>query len=105
MMQHFGFSFSSDTHPSHWTTDDPRFGALIFDEEFDTLNLSRWKHEITLSGGGNWEFEYYTNNRSNSYVKEGALYIKPTLTNNTFTKKDYIQTLHNDIDLWGSVPA
>lgn len=30
--------------------------------------------------GGNWEFQYYTNNRSNSFVEDGILYIKPTLT-------------------------
>ncbi len=34
--------------------------------------------------GGNWEFEYYTNNRSNSWVDNGILYLKPTLTNNTY---------------------
>ena len=25
----------------------------------------------------NWEFEHYTNNRSNSYVRDGKLFIKP----------------------------
>ena len=48
---------------------------LILDEQFDTLNHDRWQHEITMSGGGNWEFEYYTNNRTNSFVKEGVLYL------------------------------
>ena len=52
--------------------------TLLLDEEFDTLNLTRWQHEITLGGGGNWEFEYYTNNRSNSYVRGGVLYMQPT---------------------------
>jgi len=32
-----------------------------------------------MSGGGNWEFEYYTNNRTNSFVTDGTLYIQPTL--------------------------
>ena len=95
--------FSSDDKPSYWKSDDPRFGALIFDEEFNELNLSRWGHEITLSGGGNWEFEYYTNNRSNSYVKDGILYIKPTLTNNTFTAPNFMNS--GSISLWGGEPA
>eukprot|EP01084_Bolivina_argentea_P014699 27493_1 len=95
--------FSEDDKPSYWTSDDPRFGNLIFDEEFTELNLSRWDHEITLSGGGNWEFEYYTNNRTNSYVKDGVLYIKPTLTNNTFTAPGFLNT--GTIDLWGGEPA
>lgn len=36
-----------------------------------------------MSGGGNWEFQYYTNNRSNTFVDDGILYIKPTLTSET----------------------
>ena len=32
-------------------------GELIFDEEFDKLDFRMWQHEITMSGGGNWEFQ------------------------------------------------
>eukprot|EP01083_Nonionella_stella_P050249 133712_1 len=96
------YSFAADKSLSR-TSGDPRFGNLIFDEEFNEFNLSRWQHEITLSGGGNWEFEYYTNNRSNSYVKDGVLYIKPTLTNNTFTSPGFMTS--GTIDLWGGAPA
>ena len=39
--------------------------TLIFSDDFDYFNLTIWKHEITLGGGGNWEFQYYDNNRSN----------------------------------------
>jgi len=56
-----------------------------------------------MFGGGNWEFEYYTNNRSNSYTRNSTLYIKPTLTNDTFTAPNFLQS--GTIDLWGSVPA
>ncbi|CAH0546482.1 unnamed protein product [Brassicogethes aeneus] len=52
---------------------------LIFEDNFDTLDLSIWQHEHTLTGGGNYEFQYYCNNRSNSYVENGVLHIKPTL--------------------------
>eukprot|EP00299_Pterocystis_sp_00344_P009834 c4263_g1_i1.p1 GENE.c4263_g1_i1~~c4263_g1_i1.p1 ORF type:complete len:358 (+),score=84.79 c4263_g1_i1:46-1119(+) len=54
--------------------------TLIFSDDFNTLNHTVWSHEITMSGGGNWEFEYYTNNRSNSFVHDGVLHIRPTLT-------------------------
>lgn len=30
-------------------------GELIFQDNFDFLDTSRWKHEISLAGGGNWE--------------------------------------------------
>jgi hypothetical protein len=55
--------------------------ALVFTEDWSKgIDFSLWKHEITMGGGGNWEFEYYINNRSNSFVENGTLMIKPTLT-------------------------
>ena len=33
-----------------------------------------------MGGGGNWEFEMYVDRRQNSFVKDGFLYIQPTLT-------------------------
>jgi hypothetical protein len=49
--------------------------TLIFSDNFDKFDLKTWKHEITMGGGGNWEFEMYTNNRTNSFVQDGKLYI------------------------------
>ncbi|OBZ81999.1 Beta-1,3-glucan-binding protein [Choanephora cucurbitarum] len=57
--------------------------CLIFEDQFNTFNLKTWQHEITLAGGGNWEFQHYTNNRSNSFVEDGILYLKPTLTSDS----------------------
>ncbi|CAH1105417.1 unnamed protein product [Psylliodes chrysocephalus] len=55
-------------------------GDLIFEENFDLLRLDIWKHEQTLGGGsGNNQFQWYTNNRSNTYVEDGILHIRPTL--------------------------
>jgi hypothetical protein len=33
-------------------------GDLIFDEEFDTFDLSRWNHEKTAAGGGVSDMTY-----------------------------------------------
>ena len=74
--------------------------TLIFSDDFDTLNPKTWRHEITLGGGGNWEFEYYTNNRSNSYVKNGILYIKPTLLSDAIG--DAKVRGGYTMDIWGS---
>ena len=30
---------------------------LLFADEFDTLDNEVWEHELTLGGGGNWEFQ------------------------------------------------
>ncbi|EPB91375.1 hypothetical protein HMPREF1544_01696 [Mucor circinelloides 1006PhL] len=57
--------------------------CLVFEDHFNTFDLKNWQHEISLSGGGNWEFQYYTNNRSNSFVEDGILYLKPTMTSAT----------------------
>ena len=54
--------------------------TLIFEDNFDKLDFKKWQHEITMGGGGNWEFEMYQNRRQNSFVKDGVLYLQPTLT-------------------------
>ncbi|XP_013408261.1 beta-1,3-glucan-binding protein [Lingula anatina] len=78
------------------------YPCLIFEDNFDTLDLSTWEHEITAGGGGNWEFQYYTNNRSNTYVRDGVLFIKPTLTADKFGEA-FLSS--GRLDLWGSGPA
>ena len=80
-----------------------RVETLVLDEEFNTLNLTLWQHEITLGGGGNWEFEYYTNNRTNSYVKDGVLYIQPTFLVDDIGEAN----LKNGytMDIWGAAPG
>ncbi|XP_055641211.1 beta-1,3-glucan-binding protein-like [Toxorhynchites rutilus septentrionalis] len=59
-------------------------GELIFEDNFDFFDFEIWDHENTLAGGGNWEFQWYTNNRSNSFVEDGKLFIRPTLTADEF---------------------
>lgn len=75
---------------------------MIFEDNFDYLDFEKWQHENTLAGGGvsiltdlklleiciktytrlaqNWEFQWYGNNRSNSYCHNGNVVLKPTLT-------------------------
>lgn len=50
--------------------------------------------DTTLLPGGNGlghshrEFQYYTNNRTNSFVEDGVLYLQPTLTANTIGEEN-----------------
>lgn len=37
-----------------------------------------------MSGGGNEEFQWYVNDRANSYTTGGNLHIKPTFTSDIF---------------------
>ena len=58
-----------------------------------------------MGGGGNGEFQFYTNNRSNSYVRNGTLFLKPTLTADKFGEKQVSGEIPTIVDLWGGSPA
>ena len=76
--------------------------TLIFEDNFDKLDFKRWQHELTMGGGGNWEFQVYRNNRTNSFIDEGVLHIQPSLT------IDYLgeATMKGgDFAIWGGAPA
>ncbi|XP_065187034.1 beta-1,3-glucan-binding protein-like [Sycon ciliatum] len=77
--------------------------SIVFQDEFTEFDLEVWQPEITLSGGGNWQFDWAYNNRSNTYVRDGVLYLKPTFTS------DYIGEAAVesgfDLDVWGGSPA
>ncbi|PSN57618.1 Beta-1, partial [Blattella germanica] len=74
-------------------------GQLLFEDNFDTFNLERWHHEISASGGRYHEFQMFVNNRSNSFVQNGILHIRPTFTEDVFGQ----DALYNGIlDLRGS---
>lgn len=77
-------------------------GDLIFEENFDELDFETWQHEITMAGGGNWEFQVYTNNRSNSFVEDGNLNIRPSLTADEFGE-NFIRS--GVMNLHGGAPA
>ncbi|XP_072397174.1 beta-1,3-glucan-binding protein-like [Diabrotica undecimpunctata] len=62
-------------------------GQLIFEDNFNWLDLSKWHHEQTLTGGGNNEFEWYTDDRRNSYTSNGQLHIKPTFVADEYGEK------------------
>ncbi|CAH2992139.1 unnamed protein product [Chilo suppressalis] len=77
-------------------------GALIFSDEFNEFDLEKWQHENTLAGGGNWEFQYYNNNRTNSFTQHGILHIRPSLTSDQFG----IDFLSNgNLNVEGGAPA
>ncbi|KAG0278786.1 hypothetical protein BGZ95_003184, partial [Linnemannia exigua] len=76
--------------------------CLLFSDEFDKLDNSVWRHDITLTGGGNFEVQAYLNNRTNTFVRDGIFYIRPTLTEYRIGAR----ALHEGIlDVWGSDPG
>jgi len=89
------------TRPPPEVPECTSYPCLVFEDNFDKLNLDNWEHEITAGGGGNWEFQYYLNNRTNSYVKNGNLFIRPTLTSDRYGEEFLSR---GNLDLWGSAP-
>lgn len=78
--------------------------VLALEDDFDDFNLSLWKHQLTLGGGGNWEFQYYINNRTSSFVKDGVLYIQPILLADQIGQENVVGNNFN-LDIWGLGPA
>ncbi|KAI0224036.1 hypothetical protein L0F63_000905, partial [Massospora cicadina] len=78
-------------------------GKLVFEDNFDFIDFKKWRHELTLGGGANWEFQQYTNNRTVSYTKDGILYIKPGLTADVIGSERAVYT-GGSIDIWGNMP-
>jgi beta-glucanase (GH16 family) len=51
--------------------------SLVWSDEFDgeTIDTTKWEHEVNCWGGGNNELQCYTGDAENSYVGEGVLHI------------------------------
>ena len=60
---------------------------LAFHDSFKTLDFQVWDHEISMSGGGNWEFQIYDNDRELSYIENNTLVIKPKLSEEKYGRK------------------
>lgn len=58
-----------DETPGEWT--------LIWQDEFegDSIDSTKWSHEVNCWGGGNNEAQCYTDRPDNSYVSDGILHI------------------------------
>ncbi|OCB92028.1 hypothetical protein A7U60_g659 [Sanghuangporus baumii] len=52
----------------------------VLDEDFSSFNTDTWAKNISLGGYGNGEFQMTTDSSDNLYIKNGQLYIMPTLT-------------------------
>lgn len=59
-------------------------GDLLFEEDFNTFNLSIWTHRVYSPPQ---HFNEYVNDAKNSFVENGVLYVKPTLSGSTDWKK------------------
>ncbi|KAG0201125.1 hypothetical protein BGX28_005956 [Mortierella sp. GBA30] len=77
--------------------------CLLFSDDFDKLDNAVWRHDLTLTGGGNFEVQAYINNRTNTFVKDGIFYIRPTLTEYRIGADAVKQG--GVLDMWGMDPG
>ena len=51
---------------------------LVWQDEFEgsEIDLEKWSHEVNGSGGGNNEWQYYTDFPENSFIENGTLVIE-----------------------------
>lgn len=52
----------------------------VLSDDFSSFNEDTWTRNVSLGGFGNGEFEMTTSSSDNLYIKNGQLYIMPTLT-------------------------
>ena len=52
----------------------------MLDEDFSSFSTDTWSRNVSLGGFGNGEFQMTTESDENLYIKNGQLYIMPTLT-------------------------
>ena len=63
---HVRYGVANVDRPSMSSTSYPG-EELQFSDDFDELNFEVWKHDLTMGGGGNWEFEYYSQSNGTQY--------------------------------------
>ncbi|CCX34650.1 Similar to Beta-1,3-glucan-binding protein; acc. no. Q8N0N3 [Pyronema omphalodes CBS 100304] len=56
-----------------------KYCPVLMEDWSNGFDESIWTREAEVGGYGNGQFEYTTKDEENSYVKDGALYIRPTL--------------------------
>jgi hypothetical protein len=68
---------------------------IVWRDEFDFMDLKNWQYEVTCSGGGNNEFQLYSPDPTNSFVKNGKIFIKPSLLADNINPKTKQQFGHD----------
>ncbi|KAL3858963.1 hypothetical protein ACJMK2_009208 [Sinanodonta woodiana] len=62
-----------------------RRGTIVFRDDFDhgdQPDRNHWDYEVSMYGGYNWEIQAYVPERANAFIRNGHLFLKPTLTIN-----------------------
>ena len=66
------------------TCDEVPSSIICEDWASGRIRNEQWQHEVSATGGGNGEFQLYSQHPQNSFVANGTLHIRPTFTYNHF---------------------
>ncbi|XP_059163523.1 beta-1,3-glucan-binding protein-like [Physella acuta] len=76
-----------------------RLRAVIFRDDFNTFDHSKWHYEVSMFGGFNGEFQVYTNDHKNVYARDGHLYLHPiTTVSDPRFDENFLHTGHMDMN-------
>ncbi|KAG5677473.1 hypothetical protein PVAND_007231 [Polypedilum vanderplanki] len=68
-------------------------GDLVFEDNFDFVDTSKWLFDNTLGGGGNWEFQWYPGYHNlNFQIRNGVAHFIPTLTSDYFGSEAFLSS-------------
>jgi len=97
------FAIAQNVSPTRRNTDNVTFapGDIIWQDEFDFFDHNKWKNEININGGYNNEFQIYDDYGANAYVRDGVLYIVPTLSLDTVFNGNFEQLYNGYLNLEG----
>ena len=59
--------------------------VLVWSDDFNFIDQSKWNYDIGAGGWGNNELEYYTNESKNSFISNGNLVIQALKEGNSYT--------------------
>ena len=102
----FLFHFNCLSQETNWL-------VMAWWDEFNytgTPDTSKWGYDVGAGGWGNNEEQYYTNERSNSYVENGELHIEALKENDSWTSarlvtKNKGDWLNGRVEVKANIPS
>ncbi|CAJ2504577.1 Uu.00g119710.m01.CDS01 [Anthostomella pinea] len=70
--------------------------CMVLEDTFSTFDTKTWTKEVQVGGFGNGEFEQTTDSDENVYVKDGHLFIEPTLQDSKLITENSLIDLLKD---------
>ncbi|XP_046556130.1 beta-1,3-glucan-binding protein-like [Haliotis rubra] len=117
ILEYLGYYYATDGNIIHRIRDrfvipqitplSPRIvrrGTTVLYDDFSSnvLDTNKWWFEITSHGGGSGQFQMYTPDIANTFIRNGILYIKPTFTADKFGEQFLHSGRLNLTKQWGS---